>query len=283
MNIIDEIKEREKMYKKGKSDAISNESAITKWGDVRRNSFLYKTYVSIDYFKDFMAKKFPDLELVRIVSITTDYIPMYQDAIWNNKYKVEYAMMSKQSIEMLMEKEKGLVFKDDKSYIMVCQYSCYTKKNSKRDELLTMCPIIILYSCCYGDEGRIREINKYLLKEVTDATFPEKISLYPEGTYDSDKKDRTRFLLYANNPVISQKSLDNICMAMLRELNKEADKEISKEIFIYENIRKKLLEGSVLNNDEWEVVLEFLNNEEDKIKNKHTLLKRSLIKMEGKK
>ena len=146
-----------------------------------------------------------------------------------------------------------------------------------------MCPIIILYSCCYGDEGRIREINKYLLKEVTDATFPEKISLYPEGTYDSDKKDRTRFLLYANNPVISQKSLDNICMAMLRELNKEADKEISKEIFIYENIRKKLLEGSVLNNDEWEVVLEFLNNEEDKIKNKHTLLKRSLIKMEGKK
>lgn len=72
-------------------------------------------------------------------------------------------------------------------------------------------------------------------------------------------------------------------MAMLRELNKEADREISKEIFIYENIRKKLLEGSVLNNDEWEVVLEFLNNEEDKIKNKHTLLKRSLIKMEGKK
>ena len=90
-------------------------------------------------------------------------------------------------------------------------------------------------------------------------------------------------MLYANSPVISQKSLDNICMAMLRELNKDADKEISKEIFIYENIRKKLLEGSVLNNDEWEVVLEFLNNEEDKIKNKHTLLKRSLIKMEGKK
>ena len=90
-------------------------------------------------------------------------------------------------------------------------------------------------------------------------------------------------MLYANSPVISQKSLDNICMAMLRELNKEADKGISKEIFIYENIRKKLLEGSVLNNDEWEVVLEFLNNEEDRIRNKHTLLKRSLIKMEGKK
>lgn len=280
MNIIEEIKEREKMYKKGKSDAISNESAITKWGDVRRNSLLYKTYVSIDYFKDFMTKKFPDLELVRIVSVITDYIPMYQDAIWNNKYKVEYVMMSKQSIDMLWEKEKGLVFKDDKSYIMV---SWYTKENPKRDELLTMCPIIILYSSSYADEGRIREINNYLLKEVTDATFPEKISLYPEGTYDSDKKDKTRFLLYANNPVISQKSLDNICMAMLRELNKEADREISKEIFIYENIRKKLLEGSVLNNDEWEVVLEFLNNEEDKIKNKHTLLKRSLIKMEGKK
>ena len=280
MNIIEEIKEREKMYKKGKSDAISNESAITKWGDVRRNSLLYKTYVSIDYFKDFMTKKFPDLELVRIVSVITDYIPMYQDAIWNNKYKVEYVMMSKQSIDMLWEKEKGLVFKDDKSYIMV---SWYTKENPKRDELLTMCPIIILYSSSYADEGRIREINNYLLKEVTDATFPEKISLYPEGTYDSDKKDKTRFLLYANNPVISQKSLDNICMAMLRELNKDADKGISKEIFIYENIRKKLLEGSVLNNDEWEVVLEFLNNEEDKIKNKHTLLKRSLIKMEGKK
>ena len=278
MNIIEEIKEREKMYKKGKSDAISNESAITKWGDVRRNSLLYKTYVSIDYFKDFMTKKFPDLELVRIVSVITDYIPMYQDAIWNNKYKVEYVMMSKQSIDMLWEKEKGLVFKDDKSYIMV---SWYTKENPKRDELLTMCPIIILYSSSYADEGRIREINNYLLKEVTDATFPEKISLYPEGTYDSDKKDKTRFLLYANNPVISQKSLDNICMAMLRELNKDADKGISKEIFIYENIRKKLLEGSVLNNDEWEVVLKFLNSEEDRIRNKHTLLKRSLIKMVG--
>lgn len=58
MNIIEEIKEREKMYKKGKSDAISNESAITKWGDVRRNSLLYKSYVSIDYFKDFMARNF---------------------------------------------------------------------------------------------------------------------------------------------------------------------------------------------------------------------------------
>lgn len=283
MNIIEEIKEREKMYKKGKSDAISDESAITKWGDVRRNSFLYKTYVSIDYFKDFMKKKFPDLELVRIVSITTDYIPIYQDAIWNNKYRVEYAMMSKQSIDMLWEKEKGLVFKDDKSYIMVCQYSCYSKENLKRDELLTMCPIIILYSDSYADEGRIREINNYLLKKVTDTTFPEKISLYPEGTYDSDKKDKTRFLLYANSPIISQKSLDNICMSMLRELHKDADKEISKEIFIYENIRKKLLEGSVLNNDEWEVVLRFLNNEEDRIRSKHTLLKRSLIKMEGKK
>ena len=51
--------------------------------------------------------------------------------------------------------------------------------------------------------------------------------------------------------------------------------------FIYENIRKKLLEGSVLNNDEWEVVLKFLNSGEDRIRNKHTLLKRSLIKMVG--
>lgn len=47
-------------------------------------------------------------------------------------------------------------------------------------------------------------------------------------------------MLYANNPVISQKSLDNICMAMLRELNKDADKEISKEIFM------KILERNFL-------------------------------------
>ena len=121
------------------------------------------------------------------------------------------------------------------------------------------------------------------MDEVTQATFPERIALYPDGTYDNDKKDKTRFLLYANSPVISQKRLDSICMSMLMKLNKEADSKISKEIFIYESIRKKLLNGEKLNNDEWEIIQRFLNSEENRIRSKHTLLKRSLVKKKDKK
>lgn len=278
MNIIDEIKEREKRYKKGNMEVTSKNDVIKKWG---KDSLLYKTRVSFDYFKEFMKKKFPDLELVRIVSVTSDYTPCYQDTIWNNKYTVEYAMMSKQNIEMLIEEEKDLVFKDNKSYIIVAHYSYYKKKKLKRDEILTICPIIILYNNSYSNEGRLT--TGYYLDEVTQATFPERIALYPDGTYDNDKKDKTRFLLYANSPVISQKRLDSICMSMLMKLNKEADSKISKEIFIYESIRKKLLNGEKLNNDEWEIIQRFLNSEENRIRSKHTLLKRSLVKKKDKK
>lgn len=279
MNIIEEIREREKMYKKkGGFDKASE--VMNRRGVVSDDSLLYRTSVNFNYFKEFMEKRFPDLQLVRLITVISDYTPCFYDCIWNNNYNIEYVMINKKALECFMVKEDNYVMKDNMGYVIIIYQEKYKKRNIKREEILSMCPIILLYNNIYHDDVRISR-NYFHLDKVTGATFPKSVSLYPEGMYG--RMEETRFLLYANSLVISQKRLDNICMAMLRELYKEADKEISKEIFIYENIRKKLLDGIRLDNDEWGVVLRFLNSEEDRIRSKHTLLKRSLIKMEDKK
>ena len=267
MNIINEINEREKCYKK--NDTIRDE--------IHNKNLLYKTQISFEYLRQILEKKFPDLELVRIVTISSDYRLEYQDTYWFNKYTIEYAMIQKSNIELFQKKK--LIFNDKKSFVIIAKNALCAKESYEKDALFAMCPIILLYTNSYYNEGGKPEINNNFLQEMTEATFPAIIPLYPEGVFNIAAKEKTRFLLYANSPVLSQKRLDNICMTILKSLNRVVDSEVNKKMLIYENIREKLLSGQKLNNEEWAIIQKFLNNEESKIRQEHTILTKSLIKV----
>lgn len=93
---------------------------------------------------------------------------------------------------------------------------------------------------------------------------------------------KTRFLLSSNNAFVDQKKLDQFCLEILKKLVNETTALIEEEIAIYQSIRNKLIKGQILSNDEFEIINSFLQEEEEKIIKKNTLLLRSLAKREEK-
>ncbi len=174
-----------------------------------------------------------------------------------------------------MFKYEDLVFKDQKSYVIDL---CTTKEISI-DDVLLLCPIIIRYNSNYYNEDKYIQL-KYFINKLTDKTFPNKISMYPEYVSEKESQPNTRFLLSSNNALVEQKSLDRFCIELLKNLEKETNILIEKEIAIYQSIRNKLVKGQFLNDNEYEIINTFLLEKEETIIKRNTLLQRSLVKKE---
>ena len=80
---------------------------------------------------------------------------------------------------------------------------------------------------------------------------------------------------------IISKILNGQEIEILRKLENETNELIEKEITIYQSIRNKLINGQILNSNEFAIVDAFLQVEEEDIIRKNTILQRSLLKKEG--
>ena len=82
---------------------------------------------------------------------------------------------------------------------------------------------------------------------------------------------------------IISKILNGQEIEILRKLENETNELIEKEIAIYQSIRNKLINGQILNSNEFAIVDAFLQVEEEDIIRNNTILQRSLLKKEGQK
>ena len=274
MSIIEEIKKREQDYKK----IIGNDNE--KIEEYKNNFNLSnKTLISFDYFIIEFSKKYPNLHLVRIITLTKrESIPSYQETFYSNKFEIVYAFIDDSALKNIMFKYGDLVFKEQKSYVIDL---CTTKEISV-DDVLLLCPIIIRYNSSYYNEGKYVQLKSFI-NELTNKTFPNKISLYPEYFSKMECQTKTRFLLSSNNAFVDQTKLDQFCLEILKKLVNETTALIEEEIAIYQNIRNKLINGQILNSNEFAIIDIFLQETEEKIIRKNTILQRSLSKKEGKK
>ena len=274
MNIIEEIKKREQYYKK---IIGNNDKKIEEY----KNNFNLsnKALISFDYFIIEFSKKYPNLHLVRIITLTKrESIPSYQETFYSNKFEIVYAFIDDSALKNIMFKYGDLVFKEQKSYVIDL---CTTKEISV-DDVLLLCPIIIRYNSSYYNEDKYVQLKSFI-NELTDKTFPNKISLYPENFSKMECQTKTRFLLSSNNAFVDQTKLDQFCLEILKKLVHETTALIEEEIAIYQNIRNKLINGQILNSNEFAIIDTFLQETEEKIIRKNTILQRSLSKKEGKK
>lgn len=278
MSIIEEIKKREQDCKKIRGN--DNEK-IEEYKNIKNKSncnLTNKTLISFDYFQRQFLKKYPKLHLIRIIRLTErESIPTYQETYYSNKFEIDYAFIDDSALKNITFKYRDLVFKDQKSYVIDL---CTTKEISVYDVLL-LCPIIIRHSSSYYNEDKYVQLKSFI-NELTDKTFPNKISLYPEYFSKMECQTKTRFLLSSNNAFVDQKKLDQFCLEILKKLVNETTALIEEEIAIYQSIRNKLIKGQILSNDEFEIINSFLQEEEEKIIKKNTLLLRSLAKREEK-
>lgn len=276
MSIIEEIKKREQDYKKIRGN--DNEQ-IEEYKNIKNKSncnLSNKTLISFDYFQRQFSKKYPNLHLIRIIRLTKrESIPTYQETYYSNKFEINYAFIDDSALKNIMFKYEDLVFKDQKSYVIDL---CTTKEISI-DDVLLLCPIIIRYNSNYYNEDKYIQL-KYFINKLTDKTFPNKISMYPEYVSEKESQPNTRFLLSSNNALVEQKSLDRFCIELLKNLEKETNILIEKEIAIYQSIRNKLVKGQFLNDNEYEIINTFLLEKEETIIKRNTLLQRSLVKKE---
>lgn len=268
MNIVEEIKRREQTYKQNKDSE-----------EEYKNNFNLsnKTLVSFDYFIKEFSKKYPNLQLVRIITlIKRESIPSYQETFYSNNFKIKYAFLNIDALKKIINKYGNLVFKDQKSYVINL---CSIKEISDNDILL-LCPIIMEYVSYYYNEDKYIELGNFI-KELTTSTFPSKISLYSEDYPKNNYQSKTGFPLISNNSLVPQTKLNQLCLEILRKLENETNELIEKEIAIYQSIRNKLINGQILNSNEFAIVDAFLQVEEEDIIRKNTILQRSLLKKEG--
>ena len=156
MNIIEEIKKREQYYKK---IIGNNDKKIEEY----KNNFNLsnKALISFDYFIIEFSKKYPNLHLVRIITLTKrESIPSYQETFYSNKFEIVYAFIDDSALKNIMFKYGDLVFKEQKSYVIDL---CTTKEISV-DDVLLLCPIIIRHNSSYYNEDKYVQLKKYMLK-----------------------------------------------------------------------------------------------------------------------
>lgn len=278
MNIIEEIQKREQAYKKIKgndSEIIEEYKNIKNQGNYNLSN---KTLVSFDYFQKQVSKKYPNLQLIRIITLTKrDYIPTYQETYYSNKFEITYAFIDDSTLKNIMYRHQDLIFEDQKSFAIDL---CGTKE-ILIDDILMLCPIIIMHNSSYCNEEKYIQLKSFI-GDLTKATFPNEISLYPEYFSKKEYQTKTRFLLSSNSSFVCQKKLDRFCLEILKKLVNETNALIEEEIAIYRSIRNKLINGQILNNNEFEIINPFLQAREEEIIRRNTLLRRSLTKREEK-
>ena len=272
MNIIDEIKTNEQIYKN------------QKYGENKYKSnynLSKKTLISFNYFIEEVLKKYPNLQLIRIISLTKrECIPDYYGGTYNYEFEIKYAYINFNMLKNIMTKYGNIIFKYQDSYAI----NLYLSETIPDTEILTMCPIIINYVNHFD----FHDVEKYvrlenLIKKITAENFPKEISLYSCNRFKKDSLVITRYPLIANNPFIEQQSLDNFCLEILKRLENETTSSIEKEMFIYQSIRNKLINNQSLNSDEFAILDAFLQQNEERIKEDNTMFQKSLSKKERQK
>lgn len=239
-------------------------------GDVsdRGEYFRKETIVSKDYFVNQVIRKYPNMQFVKIYIKETIFIPTFHETLREYKYYF-YSVFIDTSILQYLYND-FTISEISREMVIDLSNNTWQKQLELRNKLFNMSSLILSLCDVYSDD------NDYSYRKI-DALSEKNICIYSPNFSVSGYEflNKSNFVLISNSKFISQLEIDDLCLSILEDLEKNNQAFVEQKIAIYTAISRKLKTNRSLTSLEKEVLEEFINREISKIERQNTLLVRS--------